>query len=973
MKKYYLLFLFLGLLSNAQIVNIPDANFKETLLNHYPPIDTNYDNEIQVSEALSVSELTLSLYTTIDLTGIESFTNVTNLDINSSNYLTNIDLTNLINLQNLNCSFNHNLTSINLSNLSNLTSINVNYNDDLNQINFNGTTNLTTFVCTNTGISSFDFSQNSSLQTIDCSNNNSLNTLILTNLTNLQNLNCSDNYFLTNLDLSNLTSLQTVNCSSSGLTSITTTGANSITHLNCSNNFLTSLNVTGMSNLQVLNCSYNKQFNNIGLTSLDLTGLTNLTQLNCGTNSISTLEVSQLTNLTSLYCERNLITSLTVAPLINLTNLNCAVNQISILDVSTLTSLQTLIFYQNLLTIIDLSNLINLNYLDTSNNPLNSLDVTNLTQLMSLSCSGNNLTSLNLNNQTELQSLYCENNLLTTIDLSNCPLLRSIGLGGNLFTSIDLSNLTASNDSTVSYALFLGDSPNLEYVNFKNELVNLNDLILIMHVYECPNLSYFCTDESNIATIQEIMQIQNQSTANVGSYCTFIPGGIHNTISGIATLDINNNGCDASDYQPDDLKITINDGTTSGATFSNNGDYAFYTQAGSFTLTPQFENPYFTVSPATVTLNFPTLDGSTQTQNFCITPNGVHNDVDVVLLPITPARPGFDATYQLTYKNKGNQTLSGTVNFSFDDAILDFITANPAVDSQVVNVLSWNYSNLLPFESRTIHFTLNVNAPTETPPVNIDDVLNLAVMIEPIVNDETPEDNVFNLNQIVVGSYDPNDKTCLEGDAILPEKVGDYLHYLIRFQNSGTAPAENVVVKDMIDTNKFDLASFQLTATSHPQVTRITGNKVEFIFENIQLPAEQDNEPASHGYIAFKIRTKNNLVLGNSVSNTADIYFDYNFPIITNTATTTIVALGVDEFENASVVMTPNPVKDHLSISADDVITSIQMYDVQGRLITTQLNNSNTFNLDMNQQSLGIYFVKVITEKGVKVEKIIKE
>jgi hypothetical protein len=213
----------------------------------------------------------------------------------------------------------------------------------------------------------------------------------------------------------------------------------------------------------------------------------------------------------------------------------------------------------------------------------------------------------------------------------------------------------------------------------------------------------------------------------------------------------------------------------------------------------------------------------------------------------------------------------------------------------------------------------------------------------------------------------------LEGNTILPEKIGDYLHYLIRFQNSGTAPAENIVVKDIIDDTKFDVASLQLTASSHPQVTRITGNKVEFIFENINLPAEQDNEPASHGFIAFKIKTKNTLVLGNTVSNTANIYFDYNFPITTNTTSTTVTALNTNEFENTSVAISPNPTKNYVSISSKDVITSIQLFDVQGRLIETQLKDNETVTFDLSDKNSGIYFLKVSTENGVKVEKVIKD
>ena len=53
MKNLYILLiaLFAFTISQAQIVNIPDANFKNALLNHIPVIDLNGDSEIQISEA----------------------------------------------------------------------------------------------------------------------------------------------------------------------------------------------------------------------------------------------------------------------------------------------------------------------------------------------------------------------------------------------------------------------------------------------------------------------------------------------------------------------------------------------------------------------------------------------------------------------------------------------------------------------------------------------------------------------------------------------------------------------------------------------------------------------------------------------------------------------------------------------------------------------------------------------------------
>ena len=88
------------------------------------------------------------------------------------------------------------------------------------------------------------------------------------------------------------------------------------------------------------------------------------------------------------------------------------------------------------------------------------------------------------------------------------------------------------------------------------------------------------------------------------------------------------------------------------------------------------------------------------------------------------------------------------------------------------------------------------------------------------------------------------------------------------------------------------------------------------IFENINLPAETDNEPESHGFVAFKIKTQNNLVLGNNVQNKADIYFDFNFPVETNTTSTIVALLNNQDVENTSVSISPNPVKNMLSIAA---------------------------------------------------------
>lgn len=351
----------------------------------------------------------------------------------------------------------------------------------------------------------------------------------------------------------------------------------------------------------------------------------------------------------------------------------------------------------------------------------------------------------------------------------------------------------------------------------------------------------------------------------------------------------------------------------------------------------------------------------------------MHHDVEVTLFPLNPARPGFDANYKIVFKNKGTSVASGTVVFDFDDChqITDYVIATPTPNSVAYNGLTFNYTNLQTFESREIFVTLNVNSPMETPAVNAGDYLSINATISCTNTDENLTNNAFNIRQIVVNSYDPNDKTCLEGSIINPSKIGDYLTYQIRFENTGTFPAQNIVVKDMIDTAKFDVSTLQIINSSHTCYAKITGNKVEFIFENINLPY---TDATNDGYVVFKIKSLPTLTVNSTVSNSASIYFDYNFPIITNTVTSTYQLLNASSFvfEN-EFALYPNPVKDNFAIKTKNSLElqSLEIYNTIGQIVLAIPRFSE--NVDVSSLQSGTYLVKVNTEKGSSDVTIIKE
>lgn len=302
--------------------------------------------------------------------------------------------------------------------------------------------------------------------------------------------------------------------------------------------------------------------------------------------------------------------------------------------------------------------------------------------------------------------------------------------------------------------------------------------------------------------------------------------------------------------------------------------------------------------------------------------------------------------------------------------MLDFASANPAAGTTAPGTVTWDYTNLHPYETRYYVVYTNLNAPTDTPPANIGDILNLTAEVTSIDNDIDTTNNAFELEQEVMGSFDPNNIICLEGEAEEVENIGDYLHYLINFENTGTGAATFVVLTQEIDEEMFDPATFEILDNSHNMNASRTGNMVEYRFDDINL------EPEAQGSVLFRIKTRSNLVEGDQVMNYANIVFDYNYAILTNEAITLFetIVMGTDNIaEPSSVSIYPNPVKDVVTVNSQNTITSLELYDINGRLLQTIMTNDTNANIDISSKAAGLYLLKVVTEKGSMVQRIIKD
>ncbi len=619
------------------------------------------------------------------------------------------------------------------------------------------------------------------------------------------------------------------------------------------------------------------------------------------------------------------------------------------------------LFSSNISDLTGLEAFVNLESFWCTFNQLTQVDVSMFPNLKYFDCSYNQLTTCNITGLSNLLRFWCTNNLLTEIDFTGCTALFIVSCSNNQLSSLVVPSISSL------HAIGCNNNFPLTSLSIKDGLANF-----FVEFENTPNLQYICADPGELDLIQQKINNYGYTNCHVNSYCTFPPGGNFYTVQGTTRLDLDGNGCSIEDSVFPFFKLNVASPVNYNTVYANHeGTYAFFSSSTACQLTPILENPdYFSVTPSTVEVNFGS-ETSPFTQNFCVSPIGTRNDLDVVIIPIDAARPGFDAFYKIVYRNKGNQMAEGTLSLGFNDTILDLVSSNPDYFNGSSDTLTWNFNNLAPFESRAIYLSFNINSPMETPAVNGGDFLNFSSVVTGF-SDETPEDNTFTLNQIVVNSYDPNDKTCLEGNTISPDMVGEYIHYVIRFENTGTYAAQNVVIMDPINPDNFDINTLVPLDSSHSFRTNIKGNIVEFIFENINLPFEDEN---NDGFIAFKIKTKPYLAVGITFSNFAKIYFDYNFPIVTDPATTTISLLNSEEFDVGSdLKLYPNPVIDFLQIEANNqsVISNIEIYNAVGQLVLALVGPSGFNNVDVSSLAAGTYIVQASTKEGKVRSRFIK-
>ncbi len=414
------------------------------------------------------------------------------------------------------------------------------------------------------------------------------------------------------------------------------------------------------------------------------------------------------------------------------------------------------------------------------------------------------------------------------------------------------------------------------------------------------------------------------------------------TISGYVFEDLDEDGYhDDSESGIGNIEVHLDDMVT----YTNdNGAYSFVEPINPESLSIVYDNTIWpsNTTPTSLTID-PVFDA---TYDFGLSANDPSYNVSFTYTEPWMYFCQMESGIYLMVSNDGNQILDEVVVTMSIDPLLTVISASPEA---VINgnTIVWTFNDVSIGDLD--YLTVNVMVP------NFEfmgsDIVN-TVLLQAYQDEVLVDEDTETYPDVLECSYDPNDKQVSPAGETEAHYImnGTDLEYFIRFQNTGTAPAFNINVNDMLDSD-LDYSTFQLIATSHdcqPSINSQTG-EVNFYFPDIMLPDSVSDEPGSHGFIRYRISPYPVLEEGTLIENTAYIYFDFNPAVVTNTTWNTVSDLyfSVEEFEVEDVRVYPNPSNEMFTLynTGLEKYTALSIFDMRGNLI-----RSERINLSAGQQ-----------------------
>ena len=582
---------------------------------------------------------------------------------------------------------------------------------------------------------------------------------------------------------------------------------------------------------------------------------------------------------------------------------------------------------------------------------------------------------------SSLQTLQCSDNALTVLSELPDSLIYLIANNNNLTT---ISELPA----TLIY-LFIDDNPNLQCLPQLPE--GLYSTIFNSGTAEFEyGLSFFNTQITCIPNLPG-------ATYNGGAYPICLPGDLINNPAGCASYggiygqifqDTSGN-CLYDSPEPwlnsvkmillDDLGNQIGIGYSAYGTglyhfqVLQDGDYVVFMDTTS--------GPNVTICPVPGIDSLVSITGSIPATevDFGITCSGGTDLSATSILYSGLVFPG-EIHEMMAFAGDAYSLLNMNCTSTGGEVIITVygpvVYDSPALGALIPNIITGNQFTyyISDFSMIDPYSAFNLYLKTDTAAVAGDSVC-VTVEINSSTTDTDLSNNIYQDCYLISNSFDPNMKT------VYPEKVfpdySDWITYTIHFQNTGTAPALNILLRDTLDY-LLDIYSFEFISSNHAVTTQLYGNNLTFNFENIMLPDSATDPEGSKGYVQYRVKPQSGLPNGTVIENDAYIYFDYNAPILTNTATTSFIynlSTGINT--NEKITPYPNPSSGIFVLTLPENWkkngTQLVIFNIADEQVM-ELNVSETelVSLDLSNEKSGIYFVVISNGDQLITTKLVK-
>lgn len=568
---------------------------------------------------------------------------------------------------------------------------------------------------------------------------------------------------------------------------------------------------------------------------------------------------------------------------------------------------------------------------------------------------------------------------IKVVNGSNLPLLEDVDLPSSItelyLTQADLGAFDALNDSLVVLRISGGSLSELPALPNTLEVLRVNNV----QVSELPALPDGLLELDIANTLVDCLPVLPAGLVTLdltGAPVTCMPNhppaapqllplcNILNTYcpevnpmaTGTVFRDDDGNGVQDAG-EPPLANVTLSESPSGYLTGTDSlGHYAFTLPVGTHTITVADAVIPFVQQqlPADHTVALNSVFDVANGLDFAVQPDTVVPDLELFAWNDV-ARPGYDQEVFIHIHNGGTTATGVQVRMAWDP-LFTFVSATQA-PTDTFPELVWAFDSLAFQDWNILHATFNVPVATA-----LGTSYTHAYAILPFAEDVDTLNNTAAYTQEVVGSYDPNDKQVFPA-LLHPDSVaaGARVDYLIRFQNTGTFYAERVLITDTLSTD-LQASTFRFESSSHPCEWFIRDGAVHFVFNEIFLPDSTTDEPNSHGHVRFSILPATGLPAGWTVPNEANIYFDFNEPVITEPAVLSIELPtdgGALEAVDAQVFPVPSTGEVQLRHGAEWNDAELSVIGTDGRTVIHRRTGSGITMIDLGALTPGTYILRL--------------